>query len=118
MVIIYLIDTSYDKLYVFIDNIFQYILSIDTDIIFYLFCYVQFRSDFGQRGHEGTNFGLKAHAASVRPNQGLHQAAAAMGIQDTCKSAECDLIIGNDMRYKDKSEWTSNTYASEMLSFF
>ena len=67
--------------------------------------------------HEGTNFGLKAHAASARPNQGLHQAAAAMGIQDTCKSAECNLIIGNDMRYKDKSEWTSNPFASEMLSF-
>ena len=52
--------------------------------------------------HEGTNFGLKSHAASVRPNRGLSQAAAAMEIQDTPITSMAGLHLNPMARRKTK----------------
>jgi hypothetical protein len=66
---------------------------------------------------EGTHFGLKEHAARVTPQLGVDKAAAAMGIQDSCKATECDLIVGRDLLSSDKSSWTSNPCAPKLLTF-
>ena len=48
--------------------------------------------------HEGTNHGLKSHAAAVKATHAMNTAAKAMSIQDRAKRAELDQIVGRDFR--------------------
>lgn len=66
--------------------------------------------------HEGTNFGLKSHAAAVQPTMTLDNAAAAMGIQDDMKGAACDHIVYRDFRNSNKT-WSSLPTAPHLTSF-
>lgn len=66
--------------------------------------------------HEGTNFGLKSHAAAVQPTMGMDNAAGAMGIQDDMKGGECDYIVYRDFRNSNKT-WSSRPTAPYLTSF-
>ena len=45
--------------------------------------------------HEGTNFGLKVHAAAVRPSHSLTKAGKAMCLQGTFKVGHLDKMATN-----------------------
>lgn len=67
--------------------------------------------------HEGTNHGLKSHAAAVKATHAMNTAAKAMSIQDRAKRAELDQIVGRDFRNRDKSSWSNLPTGPHLLTY-
>ena len=67
--------------------------------------------------HEGTNNGLKSHAAGVKATHTMNNAAKAMTIQDSGKYSELELIVGSDFRHRNKSKWSNLPTASYLLTY-
>lgn len=67
--------------------------------------------------HEGTNHGLKSHAAAVKATHAMNTAAKAMSIQDRAKRAELDQIVGRDFRDRDKSSWSNLPTGPHLLTY-
>jgi hypothetical protein len=67
--------------------------------------------------HEGTNHGLKSHAAAVKATHALNTAAKAMTVQDRSKHAQLDQLVGREFRQKDKSTWSRLRSAPYLLTY-
>ena len=63
--------------------------------------------------HEGLNFGIKSHAASVKPNQGMLKSCEALTIQASIKAQMLDQDAAQN--YSKKKNW-SETPTSNYLT--
>eukprot|EP00978_Attheya_sp_CCMP212_P014408 scaffold36669_cov47-Attheya_sp.AAC.2 len=63
----------------------DYFLIYDETFLFYLRMFIRHFNVSTNSAHEGTNFGLKNHAANVKPSHNLTNAAKAMTFQSNVK---------------------------------
>jgi len=57
-------------------------------------------------GHEGTNFGIKAHSASIKATMGMDKSAEALSLQSAIKTGELDEMARHDYNARNK-KWSN-----------
>ena len=57
-------------------------------------------------GHEGTNFGIKAHSAGIKATMGMDKSAEALSLQSSIKTAELDEMAWHDYIARNK-RWSN-----------
>ena len=94
-----------------------YVFTNETSYTFYSKKYRRTLNVATTSAHEGTNHGLKSHAAAVKGTHGVNTAAKAMSVQDFGKYAELEQKIGHDFRNRNKGRWTNLPTANYVLTY-
>ena len=95
---------SFARDYVFVHS--------ETKLLYYKRKHVRHYHVATNSAHEGTNFGIKSHAASLKPCQGLEKSAKALSLQGVLKSNSiCQENFNNVVQ---KKLWTSTLFSKHL----
>jgi hypothetical protein len=103
------------------DFVCQYVIIYDNLFLFYKKKNIRYFNTKTSSAHEGTNYGIKEHAASVRPSQRLSVATRNLSLQSSMKASQME--AESTYAVSSSSLWTSSptsnyltTLAESMVS--